>query len=208
MARAADTALAKGDYVAAANYADRAVHAAPQDPQLWFLLGYTSRLAGRYNASLDAYKHGLSIKSSSVEGMSGMAQTYARMGQTDEAKRILTQVIAANPKRDNDLLIAGELFIQTGDVQQGLTYLQRAEAMKPSPHAELLMATAYMKLKQPDRARQLLESAKRRSPNNPDIYRAIANYYREVHDYKNAIATLKAIPKPTPEIACRPGLQL
>ena len=200
MARAADTALAKGDYVAAANYADRAVHAAPQDPQLWFLLGYTSRLAGRYNASLDAYKHGLSIKSSSVEGMSGMAQTYARMGQTDEAKRLLMEVIAANPKRDNDLLIAGELFMQTGDVQQGLTYLQRAEAMKPSPHAELLMATAYMKLKQPDRARQLLESAKRRSPNNPDIYRAIANYYREVHDYKNAIATLKAIPKPTPEI--------
>ena len=105
-----------------------------------------------------------------------------------------------NPKRDNDLLMAGELFMQTGDVQQGLTYLQRAEAMKPSPHAELLMATAYMKLKQPDRARQLLESAKRRAPNDPDIYRAIANYYREVHDYGNAIATLKAIPRPTPEV--------
>ena len=200
MARAADTALAKGDYAGAANYADRAVHAAPQDPQLWFLLGYSSRLAGRYNASLDAYKRGLSIKPSSVEGLSGMAQTYARMGQTDEAKRLLMQVIAANPKRDNDLLMAGELFMQTGDVQQGLSYLQRAEAMKPSPHAELLMATAYMKLKQPDRARQLLVSAKRRAPNNPDIYRAIANYYREVHDYKNAIATLKAIPRPTPEL--------
>ncbi len=113
LARAADTALAKGDYTGAANYADRAVHAAPQDPQLWFLLGYSSRLAGRYNASLDAYKSGLSIKPSSVEGLSGMAQTYARMGQIDEAKRLLTQVIAANPKRDNDLLLAGELFMQT-----------------------------------------------------------------------------------------------
>jgi len=200
MARAAETALAKNDYVGASNYADRAVHAAPQDPQLWFLLGYTSRLAGRYNASLDAYKRGLAIKSSSVEGLSGMAQTYARMGQTDEAKRLLLQVIATNPKRENDLLMVGELFMQTGDVQQGLVYLQRAEAMKPSPHAELLMATAYMKLKQPDRARQLLENAKRRSPNDPDIYRAIANYYREVHDYKNAITTLQSIPKPTPEI--------
>lgn len=200
LARAADNALAKGDYTGAANYADRAVHAAPQDPQLWFLLGYASRLAGHYGASLDAYKRGLSIKPSSVEGLSGMAQTYARMGQTDEAKRLLLQVIAANPKRDNDLLIAGELFMQTGDVSQGLTYLQRAEAMKPSPHAELLMATAYMKLNQPDRARQLLESAKRRAPNDPDIYRAIANYYREVRDYKSAIATLKAIPRPTPEL--------
>ncbi|HLH09302.1 MAG TPA: tetratricopeptide repeat protein [Terriglobales bacterium] len=200
LARAADTALAKGDYASASEYAERAVHAAPQDAQLWFLLGYASRLSGRYTTSLDAYKKGLAIRPSSVDGLSGMAQTYARMGQTDQAKRLLLQVIAANPKRQNELLMAGELYMQTGDVQQGLTYLQRAEAMKPSAHAELLMATAYIRLRQPDKAHQLLEAAKRRSPNDPDIYRAIANYYREVHDYKNAIAILKEIPRPTPEI--------
>ena len=199
-ARAAQTALAKGDNAAAANYAERAVQAAPQDAKLWFLLGYTSRLAGRYDKSLQAYQRGLQLQSGSVEGLSGMAQTYARMGRTDEAKKLLLEVIAANPKRENDLLVAGELFMQTGDVQRGIDLLQRAESMHASSRTELLMAVGYMKLKQPDKAKQLLDLAKRRSPNNVDIFRAVANYYREVHDYPNAIATLRHAPRMTPEV--------
>jgi tetratricopeptide (TPR) repeat protein len=200
MARAAETALAKGDTAGAANYAERAVQAAPQDAKLWFLLGYTSRLAGRYPTSLDAFQKGLQLQPGSVEGLSGLAQTDARMGRIDEAKRLLMQVIAANPKRDSDLLMAGELFMQSGDTAKGLEYLQRAETVKPSSHAELMMAVAYMKLKQPDKAKQLLDTAKRRSPNDVDIFRAVANYYREVNDYPNAIATLRHAPKMTPEV--------
>lgn len=198
--RAAETALSKGDNAAAANYAQQAVQAAPQDPKLWFLLGYCSRLAGRNDKSLEAFQRGLQLQPGSVEGLSGMAQTYARMGRLDEAKKLLLQVIAANPKRENDLLVAGELFMQTGDTAKGLELLQRAENMHPSSHAELLMAVGYMKLKQPDRAKQLLDQAKRRSPNDVDIFRAVANYYREVHDYPNAIGTLRHAPKMTPEV--------
>src|SRR4051794_28949544 len=199
-AHAAETALAKGDAASAATYAERATQAAPQDAKLWFLLGYASRLAGRYPTSLNAFQKGLQLQPGSVEGLSGMAQTYARMGRIDEAKRLLMQVIAANPKRDSDLLIAGELFMQTGDTEKGLEYLQRAESMKPSSHAELMMAVAYMKLKQPDKAKQLLDAAKRRSPNDVDIFRAVANYYREVNDYPNAVATLRHAPKMTPDV--------
>lgn len=200
MARAAETALARGDAAAAANYAQRAVQAAPQNVKLWFLLGYASRLAGQYDASITAFQKGLRLQPGSIDGLSGLAQTYARMGKLNEAKRLLMQVIAANPKRESDLLVAGELFLQTGDTQRGLDLLQRAENMRPSSHAELLMAVAYMKLKQPDRAKQLLDIAKKRSPNNVDIFRAVANYYREVHDYPNAIATLRQAPQKTPEV--------
>jgi tetratricopeptide (TPR) repeat protein len=199
-ARAAEKALAKGDAAAATNYAERAVQAAPQDAKLWFLLGYAARLSAHYDKSIQAFQHGLKLQPGSIEGLSGMAQTYARMGQLNEAKRLLMQVIAANPKRDNDLLVAGELFMQTGDIPKGLELLQRAENMKPSAHAELLMAVGYMKMKQPDKAKELLDRAKRRSPNNVDVFRAVANYYREVHDYPNAIATLRHTPKMTPEV--------
>jgi tetratricopeptide (TPR) repeat protein len=199
-ARAAESALAKGDATTATTYAERAVQAAPQDAKLWFMLGYASRLAGHYDKSLQAFQHGLKLQPGSIDGLSGMAQTYARMGQLNEAKRLLMQVIAANPKRDNDLLVAGELFMQTSDVPKGLELLQRAENMRPSAHAELLMAVGYMKMKQPDKAKELLDRAKRRSPNNVDIFRAVANYYREVHDYPQAISTLRHSPKMTPEV--------
>src|SRR5207302_6077316 len=89
MSRAAEDALKKGNYQAAASFAQRAVQAAPQDSRLWFLLGYTSRMAGHYQQSLDAYRRGLQSNPSSADGLSGMAQTYAKAGNTNEAKRIL-----------------------------------------------------------------------------------------------------------------------
>lgn len=200
MARAAEDALRRGNHTAAANFARRAIEAAPNDTKLYFLLGYASRLAGRHSESVAAYRRGLQADPNSVEGLSGLAQTYMRMGRSDEAKRLLLQVIRANPRRANDLLIAGELFIRTGDVQEGLQFLERAEAIQPSAHAELLMATAYLKLKQPARAKQLLDQAKRRDPRNVNIFRAVATFHREEKDYAQAIATLRSAPRMTGEV--------
>ncbi|HMC31132.1 MAG TPA: tetratricopeptide repeat protein, partial [Candidatus Angelobacter sp.] len=200
MSRAAEDALRRGNYQAAASFAQRAVQAAPQDGRLWFLLGYTSRMAGHYQQSLEAYQRGLKSNPSSPDGLSGMAQTYAKAGNAAEAKKILLQVINAHPERVEDMLIAGELDIQTNDLQSGLNLLQRAESKKPSSHAELLMALAYMRLKQPEKAKGLLEQAKRRDPRNVEIFRAVANYFRETHDYASAITTLKNSPRKTPDV--------
>jgi len=199
-ARAAEQAIKRGNPAQAAMYAERAVKMAPQNPRLWFLLGYTSRLAGRYNQSVQAYQKGLALEGRSAEGLSGLAQTYARMGRRDEAKRLLTQAIAANPRNLTNILVLGEIQIQSGEYQQGLATLQRAEAMKPSSHTELLMAVAYMKLKQMDRAQAMLAKAKARDPKNVAIFRAVANFQRETKDYAAAIATLKSAPRATPEL--------
>jgi tetratricopeptide (TPR) repeat protein len=200
MARAAQQALAHNNPQEAASFAERAVKAAPQDPKLWFLLGYTSRLAGRNPQSLAAYQQGLQLKPGSVDGLSGMAQTWAKMGQLDQAKRLLIKIVNANPERLNDLLMAGELYMQTGEPEQGIKLLQRAETIKPTAGAELMMAVGYLKLKQPGKAKQLLDVAKRRDPKNPAIFRAVANYYREQHDYKSAIAALQSSGRQSPEI--------
>ena len=85
--------------------------------------------------------------------------------------------------------------MRTGDTQQGINLLQRAESQQPSAHAELMLAVAYLKLKQPERAKQMLDLAKKHAPGNVEIFQAAANYYREEHDYKAAIATLKSAPQ-------------
>ncbi len=68
LARAAQLALQRGDHAQAVDYAQRAAEAAPNDPQLWFLLGYAARLDGKTQLSIDAYNHGLRLNPSSVEG--------------------------------------------------------------------------------------------------------------------------------------------
>ncbi len=196
---AAEQALKKGNYAAAADSAERALKSAPQNTRLWFLLGYADRLAGRYNASIDAFQRGLKNQPGSVEGLSGLAQTYARMGRTDEAKKLLLQIIAANPQRVNDLLVAGELFIQTGDYEHALPLLQRADAVKPSARPEVLIASAFLKMKQPAQAKAWIDKAKSHG-GTAEVYRALAAYYRESRQYGEAVKALKQISKPNADV--------
>ncbi len=189
-ARAAQTALQHGDSRDATAHAQRAVNAAPQNPDLWFTLAYAARLSGQYSLSVDAYRRGLALKPSSVEGLSGLAQTYARMGRTAEAQQTLEEALAANPKSDVDLQLAGELLLPT-DPKRAVDYLQRSEAVKASSRTELLLARAYDRTGDGDSAHKMLERARRSAPTNPEILRAVASYYRDTGQYDQAIRILE-----------------
>lgn len=204
-ARAAEDALRRGRYSEAAVYAERAAKAAPQVTDFWFLYGYASRLAGHYQASVEAFQRGLQNQPNSVKGLSGLAQTYAKMGRAEDAKKILLQVIQANPKSADDVLLAGELFLNSGDAQRAVGLLERGAAMKPSARSDLLLAKAYQRLNQPEKARQYLENAKKRAPRDPEVLSAVAGYYRELHDYKSALAALQSISRKSPEILAELG---
>ena len=200
LARAAESALKSNNYSAAEDFAQRATQTAPNDARLWFLLGYASRLAGKSQVSIDAYGHGLRLDPSSLEGLSGLAQTYSRMGQRDEAERLLKKVLAVDPRRTSDLLLLGEMFLQAGQYDQAVSPLLRAEQTQPGPRSELLLALTHQRMKQFDEAKRYLEMAKRRSPNNPEVLRSLGSFYRETGDYSAAIAALKSIHNASPDL--------
>ncbi|MGA8342687.1 MAG: tetratricopeptide repeat protein [Candidatus Sulfotelmatobacter sp.] len=189
-ARAAQTALQHGDPAGATAHAQRAVNAAPHNPDLWFTLAYAARLSGQYSLSVDAYHRGLALKPSSVEGLSGLAQTYARMGRSAEAQQTLEQVLAANPRSDLDLQLAGELLLTT-DPKRAVEYLQRSENVKATPRTELLLARAYQRTGDGESAHRMLEKARRSAPNNPEVVRAVASYYRDTGQYELAVRALE-----------------
>ncbi len=198
-ARAADAALKRGDYAAAVNYAEQAAKSAPQNAEMWFLLGYTARLADRYQLSVDSYSHGLKLQPNSVRGLAGLAQTYAKMGRDQEAEQLLRRVVEANPKDANSLQLAGELML-TSDPKAALGFLERAEAMQPTAHNDLLIAHAYDRMGQPDNSARYLNRAKSRAPHDPEVLRAVAGQYRDQGKYDEAIAALQAIPSKTTDV--------
>src|SRR5580698_9171817 len=115
LARAAQLALQHGDRALAYDYARRASQAAPNDPQLWFLLGYAARLNGRYQESVDAYTQGLHLSPASLDGMSGLAQDYSLMGRREDAERLFKQVLSSDPRRKEDALLLGEMYMKSKD---------------------------------------------------------------------------------------------
>jgi tetratricopeptide (TPR) repeat protein len=197
--RAAQDALAKNDYSGAVAHAERAAKAAPQNPELWFLLGYAARLGERYQQSIDAYNHGLKLQPGSIRGLAGLAQTYAKMGRDDEASQLLRRVVEAAPKDANSLQLAGELLLSS-DPQRAIELLQRAGALQPSAHTDLLISHAYMRLGQPDEAKKYLSRAKNRAPRDTEVLRAVAGEYRDQGQYDLAIQTLQAVPAKTPDV--------
>jgi tetratricopeptide (TPR) repeat protein len=198
-ARAADEALKRNDFAGAVAHAQQAVNSAPQDAELWFLLGYAARLNAQYGLAVDAYNRGLKQKPSSVRGLAGLAQTYARMGRDNEAEQLLRKVIEANPKDANSLQLAGELLLST-DPKTALTLLERADAAQPSAHGDLLIAHAYERLGQPDEATRYINQAKSRGPHDPDVLRAVAEQFINQGKYDEAIATLQAIPNKNADV--------
>jgi len=208
-ARAVQQALSKGDYRAAITSANRAANAAPQNADLWFLLGYAARLGGDYKLSIQGYERGLQRRPNSIQGLSGEAQTYAKMGRTTEAQDLLKKVLAANPKSATDLQLSGELALNT-DPKTALDLLRRADAIKPEARTDLLTARAYQKLNQPEASKQYLDKAQSRAPNDPNVLRAVAAFYRDSGKFGESISTLqKAVrrtPDALPELAYTYGL--
>lgn len=194
-AHAANAALQRNDYAAAMTFAEQAAKAAPQDAELWFLYGYAARLNANYSASIAAYDRGLKLKPNSIRGMAGLAETYAKMGRDADAEKILQKVIAEAPHDANSLQMVGELLLSS-DPKQALEFLQRANAVSPTAHTDLLIAHAYARLGLKDQSNAYLEKAKRLSPQDPDVLRAIAEQYAEAGQYDRAISTLESIHNP------------
>ena len=200
LAHAAELALEHGDHTLAVDYAQRAAQAAPGDPQLWFLLGYTARLDAKLQLSAEAYQRGLRLNPTSHEGLSGLAQTYSVMGRSSDAERLLKHLLASNPWPRDDAVLLGELYMRSGDYTTALDWLGRAEHYAPGARSELLIALSNQRLKQMDVARHYLELARRRAPDDPDVQRSLGGYYREVGDYPQAIAALSSINDPNPDV--------
>jgi Tfp pilus assembly protein PilF len=198
-ARAAQDALKRKDYAAAVSFAERAAKSAPQNAELWFLLGYSARLDGHYQTSVDAYNRGLKIQPNSVGGMAGLAQTYAKMGRDADAAELLQRVVDANPKDANSLALAGELWLNS-DPARSLELLRRADQLQDSAHTDLLIAHAYDRLSQPEESNRYLNRAKARAPRDPEVLRAVAGEYRDERRYDLAISALQALPSKNSDV--------
>jgi predicted Zn-dependent protease len=200
LAHAAQMALEQGHNAQALEMAQRAVQSAPNDPQLWLLLGYAARLNGKLQQSVDAYNKGLRLDPSSLDGQSGLAQDYSLIGRTEDAEKLLKQVVSSDPHRVDDALLLGDMYLRSKDFADAIQWLLKAESMHPNARAELLLALAYQQSNQPDQATRYLDLAEHRDPNNPEIRRSMAGYDREVGKYADAISLLKSIRNPKPDV--------
>ncbi len=78
--------------------------------------------------------------------------------------------------------------------------MAKAERIAQDARAELLLAISYQRLNQMDQANHYLQLAEKHAPDNPEVRRSMAGYYRESGNYDQAIDALKSIKNPKPDV--------
>src|SRR6201999_3100162 len=100
----------------------------------------------------------------------------------------------------DDALLLGDMYLRSRNFSEAINWLTSSEKARPSARAELLLALACQQTNQPDLANHYLQLAEHRDPNNPEIQRSMAGYFRDSGKYSDAISSLKAIRNPKPDV--------
>jgi tetratricopeptide (TPR) repeat protein len=88
--------------VAAAAFA-KAVELKPAYAEAWNGLGYALRNQGKYPESLKAYGEALRLRPDYPEALEYLGEAYVKMGQLDEARRVLERLKPLDAGRAKEL---------------------------------------------------------------------------------------------------------
>lgn len=134
--RAADAAVQRKDFAAAATAFHKLTDANPQDAQAWHMLGYSLHLGGKLDEALAAHQKAATFPATVVPATYNIACVHALKGRSDEAFAWLDKAVAAG-FADADLLATdGDL----DSLRKDPRFAKIAAAVKAAPATRRLQA--------------------------------------------------------------------
>jgi len=109
--RALRRCFERSDYAAAVSHAERAAKAAPQNAELWFLLGLPRAWMDAIRLQLTPTTEAFSASLTQREDLRAWRRP-TQDGADEEASTTAAQVVAANPKDANSFELAGRTSTQ------------------------------------------------------------------------------------------------
>lgn len=152
----------------------------------------TSYKEDKTQEALDQFKALLAIAPDSVKTISMLANTYAKMGDTENEMKYLILSYEKTPQ-DYKLVnrIAGTHFEQE-NYQDAIAWYLKAEQLKPQSIDPLFnIAVAYSKLKNDEKAYEYFIKVKDLEPGNADNYKNASVYADKLGKTTEALELLK-----------------
>ena len=97
------TATRAKEWSAAAAAFAKAVELTPTYAEAWNGLGYALRNQGKYAESLKAYNEALRLRPDYPEALEYLGEAYVKMGQLDEARKVLERLRPIDKKMAKEL---------------------------------------------------------------------------------------------------------
>jgi TolB-like protein/AraC-like DNA-binding protein len=118
-------------------------------------LGYFAKASHAFWGQWDfingekAYKKAIALNPTNSEAMEGLAELYIAIGYFDEAERLTTEALKANPISANHLFTMGNIYYQQGQTEKGLSYFNSGLRVDPKfEHCIVYKSLALIELGQ------------------------------------------------------------
>jgi tetratricopeptide (TPR) repeat protein len=141
----------------------------------------------------------LAIAPNSIQGRVMKAAALSRLGQYDEARKLLEAVLDKAPKQEECLLELGVLDLTQKKTKEAIDLFKRAFDAEPSNLRGLMgESRAYVLDGQPGKAVDLVQAEVQKNPNRYDLVREFGDTAANAQQYDKAIATFQGLlPKAT-----------
>ncbi len=123
---------AAGNYEQAITLLQQTTQTDPSQDLLWAYLGDAQRGAKKYTDAIESYQKAIAIKPDSGTYLNGLADAYAKSGQTDKAVQQYAAAAQADPTNAGTYYYnEGAVFTNTGKVDEAVAAFDKAIQLDP-----------------------------------------------------------------------------
>lgn len=176
-----------GDLVAAESNLRHVLSINPRFLAAYLELGSVLLDAGRPGEALDAFDQAIAVRERSGEAWVGRASSLLAMGRPQEAAAAAEEAIARGNVEDSSFILA-LAFKASGNVVRAIELLE--EVLRETPErsdVRVELAELYVQTGRQRDAVPLLERGGRLDPNDPVIWRGLAELYHALRTWDRAI---------------------
>lgn len=191
--------FARGEYEQARQEFDAAIQLRPDYIPARLAQIQVALLRGDSDAALNDADETIKIAPNSVQAQVMKSAALQRLQRYDEARTLLTAILAKQPSQVETLLEMGVLDLNQKKFKDAEDVFQKAYAANPNNLRGLLgESRALLMDNQPDKSIQIVEAEAQKKPANLDLQRELGNTEMGAGQYDKAIAAWEGLlPKVT-----------
>ncbi|KAA0211824.1 MAG: tetratricopeptide repeat protein [Ignavibacteriaceae bacterium] len=155
----------------------------------YFMIGRILFLSEQYASAAEAFKKYSQLKPGTQTGNSYFARTKYALGDLQEAERLLNEVLKVDPNNALAFKYLGYIEIDKKNYDKALEYFSKVSEDNFETEDYIKLAKIYSEKGDQTKAFQLMDEAKKRDPENPDLYFELGVMQFNAKQYDDALVS-------------------
>ena len=189
-------------YADAEKAVERVIALDPRNARAHALLGQKHSVVQAWPMAIREFQTAIELDPTQVENYAGLSLAYVSSGRTTEAETTLQKAIQVQPKSIDAFMNLGRFYFMQHRLAEAEAAMRTAADVDPTATLPwILLAKIYMESGKLAEAERLCVELKRRAPDNPDGFGALASFYEATGQKEKAAAELQALMAARPKDA-------